>query len=142
MGQTTSWRGIERNGVWRNLVSPGNRTVHTPEEQARFESLLVADLRMTAARYPAGQRQRKQPDLDRDAAAEADRPADNHEAVATAAVTVGKGLPVRPTGQRCSLSGKQGVGYARTALAWDDRCDPPPVSAGGSPYSTVYLGAS
>ena len=53
MGQTTSWRGIERNGVWRNLVGPGSRTVHTPEEQARFESLLVADLRMTAARYPA-----------------------------------------------------------------------------------------
>ena len=53
MGETTSWRGIERNGVWRNLAGPGNRTVHTPEEQARFESLLVADLRMTAARYPA-----------------------------------------------------------------------------------------
>jgi transcriptional regulator with XRE-family HTH domain len=53
MGQTTSWRGIERNGIWRNLVGPGSRTVHTPEEQARFESLLVADLRMTAARYPA-----------------------------------------------------------------------------------------
>ena len=53
IGETTSWRGIERNGVWRNLVGPGNRTVHTPEEQARFESLLVADLRMTAARYPA-----------------------------------------------------------------------------------------
>jgi transcriptional regulator with XRE-family HTH domain len=53
MGETTSWLGIERNGVWRNLVGPGNRTVHTPEEQARFESLLVADLRMTAARYPA-----------------------------------------------------------------------------------------
>jgi hypothetical protein len=53
MGQTTSWRGFERNGVWRNLVGPGSRTVHTPEEQARFESLLVADLRMTAARYPA-----------------------------------------------------------------------------------------
>ena len=53
MGETTSWRGIERNAVWRNLVGPGNRTVHTPEEQARFESLLVADLRMTAARYPA-----------------------------------------------------------------------------------------
>jgi transcriptional regulator with XRE-family HTH domain len=53
MGQTTSWHGLERNGVWRNLVGPGNRTVHTPEEQARFESLLVADLRMTAARYPA-----------------------------------------------------------------------------------------
>jgi transcriptional regulator with XRE-family HTH domain len=53
MGETTSWRGIERNGVWRNLAGPGNRTVHTPEEQASFESLLVADLRMTAARYPA-----------------------------------------------------------------------------------------
>ena len=53
MGATTSWRGIERNAVWRNLAGPGNRTVDTPEEQARFESLLVADLRMTAARYPA-----------------------------------------------------------------------------------------
>jgi transcriptional regulator with XRE-family HTH domain len=53
MGDTTSWRGIERNGVWRNLAGPGSRTVHTPEEQARFESLLVGDLRMTAARYPA-----------------------------------------------------------------------------------------
>jgi transcriptional regulator with XRE-family HTH domain len=53
MGETTAWRGLERNGVWRNLAGPGNRTVHTPEEQARFESLLVADLRMTAARYPA-----------------------------------------------------------------------------------------
>jgi transcriptional regulator with XRE-family HTH domain len=53
MGATTSWRGIERNAVWRNLAGSGNRTVHTPQEQARFESLLVADLRMTAARYPA-----------------------------------------------------------------------------------------
>ena len=53
MGKTGSWRGIERNGVWRNLVGPGNRTVTTAEEHARFESLLVADLRLTAARYPA-----------------------------------------------------------------------------------------
>jgi transcriptional regulator with XRE-family HTH domain len=53
MGETTSSRGIERNAVWRNLVGPGNRTVDAPEEHARFESLLVADLRMTAARYPA-----------------------------------------------------------------------------------------
>ena len=59
MGQTTSWRGIERNGVWRNLVGPGSRTVHTPEERARFESLLVADLRMTAARYPADRELRR-----------------------------------------------------------------------------------
>jgi transcriptional regulator with XRE-family HTH domain len=53
MGATTAWHGIERNGVWRHLVGPGSRTVHTAGEQARFESLLVADLRMTAARYPA-----------------------------------------------------------------------------------------
>jgi transcriptional regulator with XRE-family HTH domain len=53
MGETTSWRGIERNAVWRHLIGPGNRTVHTPEELAQFQSLLVADLRMTAARYPA-----------------------------------------------------------------------------------------
>jgi transcriptional regulator with XRE-family HTH domain len=53
MGETTSWRGIERNGVWRNLVGPGSRAVDTPEEHALLESRLVADLRMTAARYPA-----------------------------------------------------------------------------------------
>lgn len=53
MGETTSWHGIERNAVWRNLVGPGNRTVQTPEEQSRFESRLVGDLRMTVARYPA-----------------------------------------------------------------------------------------
>src|SRR5262249_11933952 len=56
MGPTTSWRGIERNGVWRNLVGPGTRAVHTPEEQADFEALLVADLRLTAAPYPPDHR--------------------------------------------------------------------------------------
>jgi transcriptional regulator with XRE-family HTH domain len=56
MGPTTSWRGIERNGVWRNLVGPGTRAVQTPEEKAEFEARLVADLRLTAARYPADQR--------------------------------------------------------------------------------------
>jgi transcriptional regulator with XRE-family HTH domain len=59
MGETTSMRGIARNAVWRNLVGPGNRTVHTPDERARFESLLVADLRMTAARYPADRELRR-----------------------------------------------------------------------------------
>jgi transcriptional regulator with XRE-family HTH domain len=53
MGETTSLRGIERNAVWRNLVGPGNRTVQAPEEHASLQSRLVADLRMTAARYPA-----------------------------------------------------------------------------------------
>ncbi|HEY0227912.1 MAG TPA: helix-turn-helix domain-containing protein, partial [Mycobacterium sp.] len=31
MGPTTTWRGNERNSLWRNLVGPGNRTVHGPE---------------------------------------------------------------------------------------------------------------
>ena len=53
MGETTSWRGIERNGVWRNLVGPGSRTVSTPEEHALLEARLIADLHMTAARYSA-----------------------------------------------------------------------------------------
>jgi transcriptional regulator with XRE-family HTH domain len=56
MGSTTSWRGIERNSIWRHLVGPGTRAVHTPEEQADFETRLVADLRLTAARYPTDQR--------------------------------------------------------------------------------------
>jgi transcriptional regulator with XRE-family HTH domain len=56
MGQTTSWRGIERNSVWRHLIGPGSRAVNTPEARAEFEARLVADLRLTAARYPADQR--------------------------------------------------------------------------------------
>lgn len=56
MGPTTTWRGNERNSLWRNLVGPGTRTVHTPAQRAEFEAGLVADLRLTAARYPADQR--------------------------------------------------------------------------------------
>ncbi|GAA3552972.1 helix-turn-helix transcriptional regulator [Microlunatus spumicola] len=52
MGDTTTWHGIERNAVWRHLVGPGSRAVTTPEEQDRFEAMLVADLRLTRARYP------------------------------------------------------------------------------------------
>lgn len=52
MSETASWRGIERNAVWRNLAGPANRTVATPQEHARLEAGLVADLRLTAARYP------------------------------------------------------------------------------------------
>ena len=53
MGETTAWTGIRRNGVWRNLVSPGSRAVHTPAEKAAFEEGLVASLRLTAGRYPS-----------------------------------------------------------------------------------------
>jgi transcriptional regulator with XRE-family HTH domain len=70
MGQTTSWRGIERNSVWRNLIGPGTRVVHTPEEKAEFDARLVADLRLTAARYPADQRLKR---LTRDLAARSPR---------------------------------------------------------------------
>jgi transcriptional regulator with XRE-family HTH domain len=52
MGATSAWRGLERNGVWRNLVGPGGRAVHTPTERAEFERSLVASLRLTAGRYP------------------------------------------------------------------------------------------
>lgn len=51
MGETSMWRGIERNGVWRNLVGPGSRAVHTAAERAEFERGLVASLRLTAGRY-------------------------------------------------------------------------------------------
>jgi hypothetical protein len=70
MHRTTSWRGIERNSVWRHLVGPGTRAVHTPEQQAEFEAGLVADLRLTAARYSADQRLKQ---LTRDLAAQSPR---------------------------------------------------------------------
>ncbi len=59
MGETTAQRGIERNAVWRNLVGSGNRAVMTPAERANLEEQLVADLRLTAARYPADRRLRQ-----------------------------------------------------------------------------------
>ncbi|WP_250037542.1 helix-turn-helix transcriptional regulator [Paractinoplanes maris] len=59
MGDTTAWRGLERNSIWRNLAGPPNRVVHTPREQADHEALLVADLRLTASRYPADQSLRR-----------------------------------------------------------------------------------
>ena len=53
MGDTTTWRGLERNAVWRNVAGLPSRVVHTPQEQAEHEARLVADLRLTASRYPA-----------------------------------------------------------------------------------------
>ena len=53
MGDTTTWHVIERNALWRNLLGPGGRVVHTAREQADHEARLVADLRLTASRYPA-----------------------------------------------------------------------------------------
>ena len=53
MGDTTSWRGVERNALWRNFLGPRNRVVHTAAEFADLQAGQVADLRRTAARYPA-----------------------------------------------------------------------------------------
>jgi transcriptional regulator with XRE-family HTH domain len=52
MGDTTTWRGLERNAVWRNVTRLPSRVVHSPQEQAEHEARLVADLRLTASRYP------------------------------------------------------------------------------------------
>ncbi|WP_346108632.1 helix-turn-helix transcriptional regulator [Nonomuraea maheshkhaliensis] len=53
MGETATWRGLERNAVWRNVARLPSRVVHTPQEQAEHEARLVADLRLTVSRYPA-----------------------------------------------------------------------------------------
>jgi transcriptional regulator with XRE-family HTH domain len=52
MGDTSGWRGNERNGVWRNFTGLASRVLHTPEEQIVFEETLVADLHLVAGRYP------------------------------------------------------------------------------------------
>lgn len=52
MGATSALKGNDRNGVWRNLVGPGSRAVQSSEEQDAAAARLVADLRLTAARYP------------------------------------------------------------------------------------------
>jgi len=59
MGETSVLRGNERNGVWRNVVGSGSRTVQTAEEHDEQVTRLVADLRMTAARYPDDARLRR-----------------------------------------------------------------------------------
>ncbi|MEJ3746360.1 helix-turn-helix transcriptional regulator [Actinomycetes bacterium KLBMP 9797] len=59
MGETSTWHGIERNALWRNLLGPTSRVVHTAQEQADHEARLVADLRLTASRYPADQALRR-----------------------------------------------------------------------------------
>ncbi|MCS3780118.1 helix-turn-helix transcriptional regulator [Tsukamurella ocularis] len=58
MGPTTGRGAIERNSVRRNLLGPEGRTVLTPDERADLQAGLVADLRLTAARYPTDQQLR------------------------------------------------------------------------------------
>lgn len=52
MGETSVLRGNDRNGVWRNVVGSGSRAVQSDAERAEQVARLVADLRLTVARYP------------------------------------------------------------------------------------------
>jgi len=52
MGETSALKGNDRNGVWRNVIGPGSRAVQSEDEHANTAARLVADLRLTAARYP------------------------------------------------------------------------------------------
>lgn len=52
MGPVAALRGHERNTAWRHLVGPGSRAVHSDAEQRAFEASVVAELRLTVARYP------------------------------------------------------------------------------------------
>ncbi|XVQ86934.1 helix-turn-helix transcriptional regulator [Microbispora siamensis] len=59
MGDPSEPRGDQRNAVWRHFLGPGSRTRHTAESLRAFETVLVADLRAAAGRYPGDQRLRR-----------------------------------------------------------------------------------
>jgi len=52
-GDASALRGRERNIVWRHFAGLPSRVSHTPEQEARFEAAVVADLGAATARYPA-----------------------------------------------------------------------------------------
>ncbi len=52
MGPTAALKGNDRNGVWRNLLGPHSRARQTASEHEEQVARLVADLRVTAGRYP------------------------------------------------------------------------------------------
>ncbi|MFJ3202947.1 helix-turn-helix domain-containing protein [Streptomyces sp. NPDC086989] len=52
VGDPSPWRGREANIAWRHFTDRPTRVTHTPEQQLRFETALVSDLRSSAARYP------------------------------------------------------------------------------------------
>lgn len=47
-----SWKGLERNGIWRNVAGPGPLANLSDRERREQATALVADLRLTAAKYP------------------------------------------------------------------------------------------
>ncbi|MEW1914674.1 helix-turn-helix transcriptional regulator [Kitasatospora sp. NPDC085895] len=52
VGDPSPWRGREANIVWQHFTDRPTRVTHTPDQQMRFETALVSDLRSSAARYP------------------------------------------------------------------------------------------
>ncbi|WP_338017895.1 helix-turn-helix transcriptional regulator [Streptomyces taklimakanensis] len=52
MGDPSPWRGKDRNIAWRHFTGRPTRVTHDPDQQDRFETALVSDLRSSAARYP------------------------------------------------------------------------------------------
>ncbi|MFJ1973933.1 helix-turn-helix transcriptional regulator [Streptomyces sp. NPDC087903] len=52
VGDPSPWRGREVNIAWRHFTHLPTRVAHTPDQQARFETAIVSDLRSCAARYP------------------------------------------------------------------------------------------
>ncbi|HWG01256.1 MAG TPA: helix-turn-helix transcriptional regulator [Trebonia sp.] len=59
MGDPSGWRGLERNGVWRNFIGPGSRSRMTGQARREFDATQVADLRAVADRYPRDPRLRR-----------------------------------------------------------------------------------
>ncbi|MGW2520617.1 helix-turn-helix transcriptional regulator [Streptomyces sp. NPDC001617] len=59
MGDPSTLRGFERNGVWRNFTGAPSRVRHTPEERRTFEAGMVAELRASSVRYPADRQLRR-----------------------------------------------------------------------------------
>ncbi|MEU4537078.1 helix-turn-helix transcriptional regulator [Streptosporangium sp. NPDC023825] len=45
--------GRDRNPIWRHFTGLPGRVSHTPEQEIRFETVAVADLRSATALYPA-----------------------------------------------------------------------------------------
>jgi len=59
MGDTSALKGNQRNGVWRHLLGHRSRAVQTSQEHADQVAHLVADLHLTAMRYPRDGRLRR-----------------------------------------------------------------------------------
>ncbi|PWI04754.1 transcriptional regulator [Streptomyces sp. NWU339] len=53
MGDPSALASRERNLLWQHFTGPPGRVRHTPEQQARFETAVVSDLRAVRTRHPA-----------------------------------------------------------------------------------------